>query len=359
MFDLATVLGFVLQDWVAAIVAFFVAAAIVFAITPTVGNIARRMGAMDEPDERKIHEDPVPRLGGLAIYFGFIIPALLFLPLTNQMKGVLVGASVITLVGAVDDFRSTGPLVKFAGQFLAAGCLVWYGVQIDYFSLPFIGTVELSPALAIPLTMLWVVTVVNIVNFIDGMDGLAAGVCAIAAGTFSIIAISMGKPDAGILAAILAGTTLGFLRHNFFPASIFMGDSGSMLLGFVLAAVTVHGVLKSVAAVTLVIPLLIMGVPIFDLSLTILRRMKNHQNIFQPDRGHLHHRLFNIGFSQRKAVLVLYAWCTMMSSLALSMRFAPGFVTIILGGLVIGVSLYLIYLLDILQVRSRRGIDMR
>ena len=359
MTDLGTVLGFALQDWVAALVAFFVAAAIVFTITPTVGNIARRMGAMDEPDARKIHADPTPRLGGLAIYFGFIIPALLFLPLTNEMKGVLVGASVITLFGAVDDFRGTGPLVKFSGQFLAAGCLIWYGVRVDYFSVPYFGTVELSSTLAIILTLIWVVTLINIVNFIDGMDGLAAGVCTIAAGTFAIIAISMGRYDAGILAAILAGTTLGFLRHNFFPASIFMGDSGSMLLGFVLAAVTVHGVLKSVAAVTLVIPLLIMGVPIFDLSLTIMRRMKNHQNIFQPDRGHLHHRLFNIGYSQRKAVLVLYAWCTMMSSLALSMRFAPGFVTVILAGLVIGVSLYLIYLLDILQVRSRRGIDTR
>ncbi|MCL4474062.1 MAG: undecaprenyl/decaprenyl-phosphate alpha-N-acetylglucosaminyl 1-phosphate transferase [Actinobacteria bacterium] len=342
-----------------ALIAFVVAAAIVFIVTPTVGSIARFVGAMDEPNARKIHEDPTPRLGGLAIFFGFMIPALLFLELTDQMKGVLVGASIITLFGAVDDFHDTSPLVKFAGQFIAAGCLVWYGLHIDYFTLPHFGTINLAPALAIPLTLIWVVALINIVNFIDGMDGLAAGVCTIAAGTFAVIAISMGRPGAGILAAILAGTTLGFLRHNFFPASIFMGDSGSMLLGFILAAVTVHGVLKSVAAVTLVIPLLIMGVPMFDLSLTIMRRVKNRQNIFRPDRGHLHHRLFNIGFSQRKAVLVLYAWCTLMSSLALSMRFAPGFVTVILAGVVIAVSLYLVYLLDILQVRSRRGVDTR
>ncbi len=359
MSELGSILEFAFRDEVAALVAFLLAASIVFAVTPTIGNIARKMGAMDEPDDRKIHEDPTPRLGGLAIYFGFIIPALLFLPLTDELKGVVVGASVITLFGAVDDFRGTTPLVKFGGQFIAAGCLVWFGLHIDYFTLPFLGTIELGPSLAIPLTLIWVVTIINIVNFIDGMDGLAAGVCTIAAGTFSIIAISMGRPEAGVLAAILAGTTLGFLRHNFFPASIFMGDSGSMLLGFVLAAVTVHGVLKSVAAVTLVIPLLIMGVPMFDLSLTIMRRVKNRQNIFQPDRGHLHHRLFNIGYSQRKAVLVLYAWCTLMSSLALSMRFAPSFVTVIVGGVVIAVSLYLVYLLDILQVRSRRGIDTR
>lgn len=342
-----------------AIVAFLVAAAVVFVVTPTVGSIARRMGAMDEPDSRKIHDDPTPRLGGLAIFFGFIIPALLFLELTEQMKGVLVGASIICLFGAVDDLRGTGPLTKFAGQFIAAGCLIWYGVRIDYFTLPFVGAVDLPVELSVPLTLLWTVALINIVNFIDGMDGLAAGVCTIAAGTFAVIAISLGRPGAGILAAILAGTTLGFLRHNFFPASIFMGDSGSMLLGFVLAAVTVHGVLKSVAAVTLVIPLLILGVPIFDLSFAILRRIKNGQNIFRPDRGHLHHRLFNIGYSQRKAVLVLYAWCTLMSSLALSMRFAPGFVTIIVAGVAIGVSIYLIYLLDISQIRTRRGIDLR
>lgn len=342
-----------------AIIAFLLAAAIVFVITPTVGSIARMVGAMDEPDPRKIHDDPVPRLGGIAIFFGFIIPALMFLELSQQMKGVLIGASVITMFGAVDDLRGTSPLVKFSGQFAAAAILVAYGVRIDYFSLPYFGVIELDLWLAVPLTVLWVVTLINIFNFIDGMDGLAAGVCTIAAVTFSIIALSLGRPGAAILAAILAGTTLGFLRHNFFPASIFMGDSGSMLLGFVLATITVHGVLKSVAAVTLVIPLLIMGVPMFDLSLTILRRVKNRQSIFQPDRGHLHHRLFNIGFSQRKAVLVLYAWCTLMSTLALSMRFAPGFVTVIFAGLVIGVSLYLVYLLDILQVRSRRGVDTR
>jgi UDP-GlcNAc:undecaprenyl-phosphate GlcNAc-1-phosphate transferase len=314
---------------------------------------------MDEPNARKIHEDPIPRLGGLAIFFGFIIPALFFLDLNTQMKGVLVGASIITLFGAVDDLHGTSPLVKFAGQFLAAGCLVYYGMRIDYFSLPYIGTIDIATQLAIPLTLLWVVSLVNIVNFIDGMDGLAAGVCTIAAGTFAVIAISLGRPGAGILAAILAGTTLGFLRHNFFPASIFMGDSGSMLLGFILAAVTVNGVLKSVAAVTLVIPLLILGVPIFDLSFAILRRLKNRRSIFRPDRGHLHHRLFNIGFSQRKAVLILYAWCTLMSSLALSMRFAPGFVTVILAAVAIAVSVYLVYLLEILKIRTRRSPRLR
>lgn len=339
----------------AAIIAFLLAAAIVFVITPTVGSIARLVGAMDEPNSRKIHEDPVPRLGGLAIFFGFIIPALLFLELSDQMKGVLVGASIITLVGAIDDLRNTTVLVKLSGQLLAAAALVAYGVRIDYFTLPMVGEVHPDLLISVPLTLFWVVALVNIVNFIDGMDGLAAGVCTIAAGTFAIIALHLGRADAGILAAILAGTTLGFLRHNFFPASIFMGDSGSMLLGFVLAAVTVNGVVKSVAAVTLVLPLLILGVPIFDLSFAILRRIKNGRSIFKPDRGHLHHRLFNIGFSQRRAVLVLYAWTTMMSSVALSMQFAPTLVTAILAVVAIGVSLYLVYLLEILKIRTRRA----
>ncbi|GBE57186.1 putative undecaprenyl-phosphate N-acetylglucosaminyl 1-phosphate transferase [bacterium BMS3Abin01] len=357
--EISTVIEFFLRDETAAVFAFVLAAIIVLLITPTVTNLARRMGAMDQPDHRKIHTDPVPRLGGLAIFFGFIIPALLFLPLTSEMKGVLLGAVIITLFGAVDDFRGTGPLVKFAGQFIAAGCLVYYGIRIEFITLPLLGTIELGPELAIPLTLLWVVVLVNIFNFIDGMDGLAAGVCTIAAITFSIIAISMGRSEAAILAAILAGTTLGFLRYNFYPASIFMGDSGSMLLGFVLAAVTVGGVLKSVATVTLVLPLLILGIPIFDLSFAILRRAKNKRSIFQPDRGHLHHRLFNIGFSQRKAVLVLYAWVSLTSALALSMRFAPRFVTIILAVLVMAVSFYLIYLLEILKIRTRRSPHLR
>jgi len=171
--EVATAIEFFLRDETAAVFAFTLAAIIVLLITPTVTNFARRMGAMDEPDHRKIHEIPVPRLGGLAIFFGFIIPALLFLPLTSEMKGVFLGAVIITLFGAVDDFHGTSPLVKFAGQFIAAGCLVYYGIRIDFITLPFTGTIELSPGLAIPLTLLWVVVLVNILNFIDGMDGLS------------------------------------------------------------------------------------------------------------------------------------------------------------------------------------------
>lgn len=357
--DITTVLEIFLRDEAASIFAFVLAALIVLLITPTVTNIARRMGAMDEPDDRKIHEDPIPRLGGMAIYFGFIIPALLFLPLSGQLKGILLGATVIMLFGAVDDFRGTSPWVKFAGQFLAGGCLVFYGIHIDYFTLPFAGTIEVAPWQGILLTLLWVVVLVNILNFIDGMDGLAAGVCTIAAITFAIIAISLDRSEAGILAAILAGTTLGFLRYNFYPATIFMGDSGSMLLGFVLAAVTVQGVLKSVATVTLVLPLLILGIPIFDLSYAIVRRVRQGQSIFRPDRGHLHHRLFNIGFSQRSTVVVIYCWCILMSTVALSMRFTPGFVTVVLAVMAIAVSLYLIYLLEILKIRTRRSTRLR
>jgi len=357
--EVATAIEFFLRDETAAVFAFTLAAIIVLLITPTVTNFARRIGAMDQPDHRKIHENPVPRLGGLAIFTGFIIPALLFLPLTSAMKGVVLGAVVVTAFGAVDDLRGTSPLVKFSGQFIAAGCLAYFGVRIEFVTLPFFGTIEFDTGVAVAATLLWVVVLVNILNFIDGMDGLAAGVCTIAAITFSVIAISLDRSEAAILAAILAGTTLGFLRYNFHPASIFMGDSGSMLLGFVLAAVTVGGVLKSAATVTLLLPLLILGIPFFDLSFAILRRAKNKRSIFQPDRGHLHHRLFNIGFSQRKAVLVLYGWVSLTSALALSMRFAPRLVTIILTVLVIAVSIYLIYLLEILKIRTRRSARLR
>jgi UDP-GlcNAc:undecaprenyl-phosphate GlcNAc-1-phosphate transferase len=197
--------------------------------------------------------------------------------------------------------------------------------------------------------MIWIVAIMNIVNFIDGMDGLAAGVCGISAFTFSIIAISLGRFDMGILAAIVAGSTLGFLWHNFYPASIFMGDSGSMLLGFLLAVISLQGFLKGVATIALLIPLLVLGIPIFDTGFAILRRVKNRRPIYLADRGHLHHRFANLGYSQRSAVIILYSWSGLMSLLALAIRFAPLWLAIIVAVIVGAVSLYLAYEVEIFR----------
>jgi len=335
-------------DTYGAFVGFALALAIAWAITPVVAELARRVGAMDEPEARKMHAVPTPRLGGVAIFFGVLIPSLVLLSNEGAVRAILVGASLITLVGVLDDVRGTRPLVKLALQVGVALMLVLYGVQVETLSLPGLGILVLG-WVGIPFTVLWVVALMNIVNFIDGMDGLAAGVCAISSVTFAIIAVSLGRLDMGILAAVVAGSTLGFLWHNFHPASIFMGDSGSLLLGFLLAAITLQGFLKGVATVALVIPLLVLGIPILDTGFAILRRVKNHKPIHVADRGHIHHRFSNLGYSQRQTVAIIYAWSGLMSLVALAMRFAPVLVTVFLAAVAVLVSGYLAYVLEILR----------
>ena len=337
-----------LADSYGAFLGFGIAMAIVWALTPVVAEFARRVGAMDEPASRKIHAVATPRLGGIAIFFGVMIPSLFFLSGDRAVRGILIGACLVTLVGFVDDFRGMSPLLKLAGQFAVAGIVAYYGVRLESLSLPGVGILSLG-WVGIPFSMLWVVAIMNIVNFIDGMDGLAAGVCGISAITFSIIAISLGRFDYGILSAIVAGSTLGFLWHNFYPASIFMGDSGSMLLGFLLAVISLQGFLKGVAAIALLIPLLVLSIPIFDTGFAILRRVKNRRPIYQADRGHLHHRFANLGYSQRTTVIILYSWSALMSLLALSMQFAPRWVVVVVGVVVVVVSAYLAYEVEIFR----------
>ena len=214
---------------------------IVILLTPAVGGMARLLGVVDRPEARRLNQNPVPRLGGIAIFFGIFVPALAFLELGRETRGVLLGAAVATVVGAIDDFRVLAPGRKLAGQIVAAAIPPFFGVWIDHFTFPFLGPVDLPAAVGIPLTMIWIVAVMNMVNFLDGMDGLAAGVCAIAGVTYAILSLSLGKIDPAILSAIVAGSCIGFLRHNFFPARIFMGDSGALCLGFLLGAVSCRG----------------------------------------------------------------------------------------------------------------------
>ena len=268
---------------------------IVLLLTPVVGNVARFLGIVDRPGERRVHERIVPKLGGLALFFGIIIPALAFVDFSDEMRGLLLGATVATAVGAIDDFRGLLWWQKLAGQVGAAAIPVASGIWIDRFTFPFIGVHELSPWVGKPLTIVWIVAVMNMVNFLDGLDGLAAGVCSIAGGTFAVIALSLGKPDAAIVSAIVFGACLGFLRHNFYPARIFMGDSGAMLLGFVLATVAVEGLLKTAATVALFFPLLVLAVPIIDTGFVVARRLKYGRPITAPDQEHLHHRFLRIG----------------------------------------------------------------
>ena len=284
---------------------------IVVLLTPAVGGMARLLGAVDEPGGRRLHARPIPRLGGLALFLGVIVPALAFVKFTSETRGILLGIAVATTVGAIDDFRGLRPWEKFGGQVAAAVIPVGFGIWIDHFTLPFVGVHGVSGWIGKPLTVVWIVAIMNMVNFLDGLDGLAAGVCAIAGGTFSVIALSLLKPNAAILSAIVLGACVGFLRHNFYPARIFMGDSGAMLLGFVLATVAVSGLLKTAATVALAFPLLVLAVPILDTGYVIAKRLKYRRPIYSADREHLHYRFLSIGFSQRRATVTI--WLTVVS----------------------------------------------
>src|SRR5918998_887192 len=243
------------MDELDALWAFLVAAWVALLATPLVARMARRLGVVNHPRDRDLHDRPVPGLGGLAILAAAVVAALLFLPANQETRGIVAGAIAITLIGAVDDAKPGGlhPLVKLAGQFAAAAIPVWSEVRVENLTLPFVDPIDLG-AWGYPLTLIGVVAVMNVVNFTDGADGLAAGVCTIAAATFAIISLSFDGPDrtaAGILAALTAGAAVGFLWHNFHPASIFMGDAGSNLLGLLLACVAIQGVLKTAAVVAL------------------------------------------------------------------------------------------------------------
>jgi UDP-GlcNAc:undecaprenyl-phosphate/decaprenyl-phosphate GlcNAc-1-phosphate transferase len=360
------------MDELDALWAFLVAAVIAFAVTPPAARLARRLGVVHYPRERDLHERPVPGLGGLAILAAAVVAALLFLPGGQETRGIVAGAIAIAFVGAVDDVKDGGlnPFVKFAGQFAAAAIPVWSDVRVENVTLPFVEPLDLG-SWGYPLTLLGIVAVMNVVNFTDGADGLAAGVCTIAAATFAIIALSLDRVDAGILAALTAGAAIGFLWHNFHPASIFMGDAGAMLLGLLLACVAIQGVLKTAAVVALFFPLLILAVPALDATFVVAKRIKYRRPVYSADRWHFHHRFANIGFSQRRTVLYLYGWTLSLAALALAMRFVPysdddgtlnaGWTLVIIafGVVALAASVYLVLVLEILKFRLFREREIR
>ena len=272
--------------------------------------------------ERGLARKATPLLGGLAIFGGAFVAGLLFLPDNQRTEGILAAAALITIVGALDDVFDLHPALKLLGQIAAAVVLVTSGVQVDTFTFPFVHRVELGD-LGGPVTVLALVLLMNVVNFSDGIDGLAAGVCAISAVAFSIIAFDLGRNTAGILAAIVCGAALGFLIFNFHPASVFMGDCGSNLLGLLLGAVIIEGTLKTNALIALVGPLVVLAVPFLDTGFVVAKRIKYRRPIYRGDSNHFHHRFHRIGFSQRRTVLYLYAWTLIMAGDAVALRFIP------------------------------------
>ncbi len=348
-----------------AVLAFVAAAAIAWLLVPLAERLAFRVGAIDVPKERGLHDKPMPRLSGLAILVAVEVAGWIWLPGEGESRSILIGAVAIAAVGVVDDVQGLSAFPKLVGQIAAATIPVLAGVRVDNLTLPFVGGFELGWT-AYPLTVLGIVAVVNVINFLDGVDGLAAGVCAIAAVTLAAIALSLERNDAGVLAALTAGAALGFLRHGFPPASSFMGDTGSNLLGFLLATASVQGALKTNAVIALALPLMVLAVPILDTGFVVAKRLKYRQPIYQADSWHFHHRMANIGFSQRRTVAYLYAWTLVMAALALALRFIPysdnhghfnaGW-TVLMGVLIVAAlaySVYLIYVLEILKLRRGR-----
>src|SRR5947209_892880 len=344
-----------------AVYAFLVAAAVSALITPLTARLARRGGAVDEPRDRGLALRPTPLMGGLAIFAGAAVAGGLFLPSASPWPGILVGAAIITVTGLVDDLFDLPPAWKLAGQSAAALVAVRAGAVVHDFTLPFVGVLHF-PHAGGALTLLGLVGLMNVVNFSDGVDGLAAGVCVIIAATLAVIAFDLGHGAAGVLAALTAGAAVGFLFHNFPPASSFMGDAGSNLLGFLMGALTVEGAVKTPVVISFVLPLVLLAVPFLDTTFVVAKRLKYRRAITRADTEHFHHRMARIGFSQRRTLLYLYTWTVMLAGLALALRFIPysdhhghlhagwSLVVLAIGLLVAAASVYLVYVLEILKL---------
>jgi UDP-GlcNAc:undecaprenyl-phosphate GlcNAc-1-phosphate transferase len=355
-----------------ALYAFLAAAAVTALLTPLTMRLAYAVGAIDEPRERGLSARPTPLLGGLAIFAGALAAALIFLPAGYNKEhqlwhGVLLAAGVITLVGALDDRFELPPVIKLAGQVLAAVIVVHFGVAVKAITLPFIGVLHFPNAGATNagpvLTVIGLVAMMNVVNFSDGVDGLAAGVCVIIAATMAVIAFDLSRGQPGVLAALTAGAALGFLVYNLPPASSFMGDCGANLLGLLMGVITVEAAVKTAAVVSFVLPLILLAVPFLDTTFVVLKRLKYKQPIYRSDSEHFHHRMARIGFSSRRTISYLYAWTLMLAGLALALRFIPysdhkghlhtGWTLVVVGlGLIAAAaSVYLVYVLEILKFR--------
>lgn len=297
--------------WLRALLAIAVGFAVSFASTPIVKTFAQKVGAIDVPkDARRVHDHPIPRMGGLAIFLGFILSVVLFVDITRQVRGILLGAVLIVACGAIDDIISLRAWVKLIIQIIAAIVAVAHGVVIEVLMNPNIFSENealILGVLAVPVTILWIVGITNSVNLIDGLDGLAVGVSTISCVTILVVALLVSEPNVALIVAALAGACIGFMPYNLNPARIFMGDTGSLLLGYVLATVSVLGLFKFYAIVTFVVPVLALAVPLSDTLFAFCRRILHGQSPFHADRGHFHHKLMDLGLNQKQAVAILYA----------------------------------------------------
>ena len=323
------------------LVAFLVSAVVVLWSTPVVKTIGFKSGLVDLPNERKIHQRPMVRVGGVSIFVGTIIALLIvwwsggfgILPPVKEWEiwGVTLGGLAFFLIGLADDLFNLSPFVRLLMQVVVAGLAWWMGVRIEFLSIPTGGLVDIVGWLSLPITVIWLVGMANAINWIDGLDGLAAGVSGIAAVVMLIVTLFMHQSAAALIAAALAGGALGFLRYNFNPAQIFMGDGGAYFMGFTLAGVGVIGLVKSTAVTAVLLPYLILAVPILDMSAVIVNRLRKGRSPFFADKLHLHHRLLRAGLSQRLSVLFIYSLTLWVGSLALVFAGIPSGIAYALG----------------------------
>ena len=329
-------------------------------LTPLAALAARRVGLVDRPGGRRLHRQAVPFGGGVAMLIAIAIPVTLLDPsLGGRRHAILAGALACTLVGLIDDRFALPPMIKLIGEVGAAAIPVAAGATIDHITLPFLDPFDLG-VLQYPVTVIWIVALMNSVNFIDGMDGLAAGISAITAVTFCVLALKLDRGGAAVLSAALAGASLGFLRHNFHPARVFMGDAGALLIGYLLATIAVQGVLKTTAAVALAVPLLVLLVPLFDTSFVVLHRLKYGRRPWDADASHLHHRFVRVGFSQRQAALLVYLWCGTLAACAITLPYAhhethweplATSLLVLLGIAALAVTVWIVVVLEVLKQR--------
>ncbi len=354
-----------------ALVGFAIAAVLVLVLTPLVVRLAPLIGGLDDTADRpRVHRGAIPRIGGLAIVAGILVPTAVLIDLDGPYLGIFLGTLLVAALGLFDDLRGMTPSWKLVGVVLIALVpVIGFDVTFGRVTLPGIGDHDLGWT-AYPLTILWIAFLANLVNLIDGMDSLAAGIVAIAAAAFAILSASFGRLDAAVLSAVVCGATLAFLYHNYHPAKIFMGDSGALALGFLLATLAVDGVLKTAAAITLVAPLLVLAVPILDTSFVVLKRLKYRRPPWRADHNHFYHRFMRIGFSQRRTAAYLHLWALMMAGYALLARFVPprprgnwdlerSLLLTGVGLLVIGASVWMVYSLEILKARHFQAVGLK
>jgi UDP-GlcNAc:undecaprenyl-phosphate/decaprenyl-phosphate GlcNAc-1-phosphate transferase len=343
---------------------FLMALVIVLGLTPLAARLSPRTDERDR-DRPRVHTGFIPRTGGVAIVAAILVPAAFFLDLEGPYLGILLGTLGVAVLGLVDDVHGISPRTKLLGvALLALIPVVGYDVSFGHITLPLVGNHDIGTG-GYLLTIFWVVLLANLVNLIDGMDALAAGIVAIAAASFALLAASFGRIDASVLAAIICGSTLGFLRYNYHPAKVFMGDSGALALGFLLALVAVEGLLKTAATITLVAPMLVIAVPILDTSFVVLKRLKYGRVPWGADHNHFYHRFMRIGFSQRRAAAYLHVWAGGLAAYAILLRFVPPrpggewnlrntLIGAAAGIVVLAGSVWMVYTLEILKARHLR-----